>query len=61
MTSIIVTHEVGFALEVADELMIMVGGRIIERGKPVEVVYSPESESTKAFFRKVLRVGGTTR
>ena len=61
MTSIIVTHEVGFALEVADELMIMVDGRIIERGKPAEVVYSPESESTKAFFRKVLRVEGTTR
>jgi len=61
MTSIIVTHEVGFALEVADELMIMVGGRIIERGRPAEVVYSPESESTKAFFRKVLRVEGTTR
>ncbi len=57
MTSIIVTHEVGFALEVADDLMIMFNGMIIERGKPSEIVYSPETESAKIFFEKTLRLG----
>ena len=61
MTSIIVTHELGFALEIADELMIMMDGKIIERGSPREVVYSPESDSTKVFFEKVLQFGGTSR
>jgi len=58
MTSIIVTHELGFALEVADELMIMRDGKIVERGAPRDVVYSPEFGSTKIFFEKVLRFGG---
>ncbi|MCD6235634.1 MAG: amino acid ABC transporter ATP-binding protein [Thaumarchaeota archaeon] len=61
MTSVIVTHEVGFALEVADELMIMFDGEIIERGNPSEVIYSPESDSAKVFFKKVLRLGGVGR
>jgi len=61
MTSIIVTHEVGFALEVADELMIMVNGEIIERGAPAEVIYYPKAGSTKLFFEKMINLGGAGR
>lgn len=61
MTSIIVTHELGFAMEVADELMIMMDGGIVERGPPWDVVYSPEFKETKIFFEKVLQFGSASR
>ena len=61
MTSVIVTHEVGFAIEIADELMIMMDGKIIEKGLPNEVVYSPKNHYTKIFFEKVLHLGGESR
>ena len=49
-----VTHEMGFAREVADELVFMDGGVVVERGKPTEVMSNPQHERTKAFLSKVM-------
>ena len=54
MTMIVVTHEMGFAREVADTLAFMDGGVIVEAGDPVEVLTNPQRERTKAFLSKVL-------
>ena len=54
MTMIVVTHEMGFAREVADELVFMDGGVVVESGDPVEVLSNPQRERTKAFLSKVL-------
>lgn len=54
MTMIVVTHEIGFAREVADHLVFMDDGRIIEQGDPKQVIDHPQSERTKEFFSKVL-------
>jgi polar amino acid transport system ATP-binding protein len=54
MTMIVVTHEMGFAREVGDTLVIMDGGRIVESGHPREVLSNPREERTKAFLSKVL-------
>ena len=54
MTMIVVTHEMGFAREVADEVVFMDGGVVVERGRPDEVINSPREERTKAFLSKVL-------
>lgn len=54
MTMIVVTHEMGFAREVADELVFMDGGVVVESGDPVEVLMNPQRERTKAFLSKVL-------
>ncbi len=54
MTMIVVTHEMGFAREVADELVFMDGGVVVESGKPAEVLSNPQRERTKAFLSKVL-------
>jgi polar amino acid transport system ATP-binding protein len=54
MTMIVVTHEVGFAREVADTVVFMDDGVVIESGKPVEVFDSPRHERTRAFLSKVL-------
>ncbi|WP_329618526.1 amino acid ABC transporter ATP-binding protein [Streptomyces sp. S465] len=53
-TMIVVTHEIGFAREVADTVVFMDGGRIVEQGTPAEVLDSPRHERTKAFLSKVL-------
>ncbi|GLV74644.1 glutamate ABC transporter ATP-binding protein [Streptomyces hygroscopicus subsp. hygroscopicus] len=53
-TMIVVTHEIGFAREVADTVVFMDGGRIVERGTPAEVLDSPRHERTRAFLSKVL-------
>ncbi|MGW7695366.1 amino acid ABC transporter ATP-binding protein [Streptomyces asiaticus] len=53
-TMIVVTHEIGFAREVADTVVFMDGGRIVERGTPAEVLDDPRHERTKAFLSKVL-------
>ncbi|MBI0319069.1 MULTISPECIES: amino acid ABC transporter ATP-binding protein [Streptomyces violaceusniger group] len=53
-TMIVVTHEIGFAREVADTVVFMDGGRIVERGTPTEVLDAPRHERTKAFLSKVL-------
>jgi len=54
MTMIVVTHEMGFAREVADELVFMDGGVVVERGAPREVMADPKHERTKAFLSKVM-------
>ena len=54
MTMIGVTHEMGFAREVADEILFMSEGRIIERGIPQQIFENPENERTKNFIDKVL-------
>ncbi|WP_436521847.1 amino acid ABC transporter ATP-binding protein [Actinoplanes sp. HUAS TT8] len=54
MTMIVVTHEIGFAREVADEVVFMDGGVVVEKGPPGEVITNPQQERTKAFLSKVL-------
>src|SRR4051812_23104106 len=54
MTMVVVTHEMGFAREVADKLVFMDSGVVVEAGKPREVLANPQHERTKAFLSKVL-------
>lgn len=54
MTMIVVTHEMGFAREVADSLVFMDGGVVVESGNPRDVLSNPQHERTKAFLSKVL-------
>ena len=54
MTMVVVTHEMGFAREVADRLVFMDAGVIVEAGDPREVLANPQHERTKAFLSKVL-------
>jgi len=54
MTMIVVTHEIGFAREVADRVVFMDGGVIVEEGPPAQVLDSPREERTKQFLGLVL-------
>lgn len=54
MTMVIVTHEMGFAREVADRVIFMDGGYIIEQGTPEEIFGNPQNERTRDFLNKVL-------
>jgi polar amino acid transport system ATP-binding protein len=54
MTMIVVTHEVGFAREVADSVVFMDAGVVVEAGPPAQVLGAPEHERTREFLRKVL-------
>ncbi len=54
MTMVVVTHEMGFAREVADRVIFMDGGVIVEEGKPEDIFGNPKHERTKAFLSKVL-------
>lgn len=54
MTMVVVTHEMGFAREVADQLVFMDGGVIVESGPPREVLSNPQHERTQAFLSKVM-------
>jgi polar amino acid transport system ATP-binding protein len=54
MTMIVVTHEMGFAREVADTLVFMDAGVVVEKGDPKEVLSNPQRNRTKAFLSKVL-------
>ncbi len=54
MTMIIVSHEMGFTREVADRVIVMDGGRIIESGDPAQVFESPSHKRTRQFLSKVL-------
>ena len=53
MTMVIVTHEIDFARNVADRVIFMDGGVIVEEGKPQDVIDNPKSERTKAFLHKM--------
>jgi polar amino acid transport system ATP-binding protein len=54
MTMVVVTHEMGFAREVANQLVFMDDGVVVESGPPREVLANPKHERTKAFLSKVL-------
>ncbi|KJY37295.1 amino acid ABC transporter ATP-binding protein [Streptomyces sp. NPDC048387] len=54
MTMIVVTHEMGFAREVGDNLVFMDGGVVVESGHPRDVLGNPQHDRTKAFLSKVL-------
>ncbi|HIW28543.1 MAG TPA: amino acid ABC transporter ATP-binding protein [Candidatus Luteococcus avicola] len=53
MTMVVVTHEMGFAREVADRVVFMDGGVVVEQGSPDEVLSNPKQERTKAFLARV--------
>ena len=52
---VIVTHEMGFAREVADRVIFVEDGQIIEEGTPEHFFTNPSSERTKLFLSKILR------
>lgn len=54
MTMVVVTHEMGFAKEVADRVLFMDGGVILEEGTPEQIFDHPKEERTKTFLSKVL-------
>jgi polar amino acid transport system ATP-binding protein len=54
MTMIVVTHEIGFAREVADRVVFMDGGVVVEDGTPSQVIDKPKNDRTKAFINSVL-------
>jgi ABC-type polar amino acid transport system ATPase subunit len=54
-TMIVVTHEMGFAREVADRVIFMNDGEIVEEGRPEEIFNNPKSERLKAFLKSIIR------
>ncbi len=53
LTSLVVTHEIGFARSVADEIMFMGEGRILERGPPNQVIENSKNEVVQKFFKRI--------
>lgn len=60
MTMVVVTHEMGFARQAADDVVFMDGGVIVEHGKPHEIFERPQHERTRAFLRSVLDPASST-
>ncbi|MEV4163792.1 amino acid ABC transporter ATP-binding protein [Nonomuraea dietziae] len=58
MTMLVVTHEMGFAREVADRVVFMDGGVIVEDGPPAQVIGDPQQERTRSFLKRVLHPEG---
>ena len=54
MTMVVVTHEMGFAREMADRIIFMDGGQIVETGSAEDIFSNPQQERTKAFLSKIL-------
>ena len=54
MTMVVVTHEMGFAREVASRVVFMAHGIVIEEGTPEEIFTNPKSDRLKSFLKKVL-------
>jgi polar amino acid transport system ATP-binding protein len=54
MTMVVVTHEIGFAREVADSVVFMDGGVVVESGTPRQVLLDPQEQRTRDFIGKVL-------
>ncbi|HTX52685.1 MAG TPA: amino acid ABC transporter ATP-binding protein [Candidatus Baltobacteraceae bacterium] len=54
MTMVVVTHEMGFAREVADRVIFMDEGRIVEQGKPADIFDRPQNQRTREFLGKIL-------
>jgi polar amino acid transport system ATP-binding protein len=53
MTMIVVTHEMGFARDVADHVVFMDGGVVVEQGKPADVITNPQHERTRSFLKRM--------
>ncbi|MDQ3121474.1 MAG: amino acid ABC transporter ATP-binding protein, partial [Actinomycetota bacterium] len=56
MTMLIVTHEMQFAREVGDRVIFMDEGKIVEQGKPSDVLDNPKEERTRQFLRRTLQL-----
>lgn len=56
MTMVVVTHEMGFAKEVADRVVFMAEGHVVEEGRPEAIFEDPQNERTKAFLEKVINI-----
>jgi polar amino acid transport system ATP-binding protein len=54
MTMVVVTHEMGFAREVAERVLFLDGGVILEQGKPEELLREPKHERTRDFLHRVI-------
>ena len=54
MTMVVVTHEMGFAREVANRVLFMADGQILEEGTPEQIFRNPQNPRTKDFLNKVL-------
>jgi polar amino acid transport system ATP-binding protein len=54
MTMVVVTHEMGFAKEVADRVIFMDGGKIVEEGTPEQFFTAPKEQRTKEFLNKII-------
>jgi len=61
MTMIVVTHEMAFARDVADRVIFMDGGMIVEAGDPKEFFSNPQHERSKAFLKRLLSNGEDTK
>jgi polar amino acid transport system ATP-binding protein len=57
MTMVLATHEMAFARQVADQVCFLHAGRVLERGRPEQVLGDPEHERTRQFLRRVLDAG----
>jgi polar amino acid transport system ATP-binding protein len=57
MTMLIATHEMGFARDIADRVVFLDGGRILEEGPPERIFSSPENERTRAFLQRIIEAG----
>jgi polar amino acid transport system ATP-binding protein len=57
MTMIIVTHEMGFARDVADRVCFLEGGRILEEGDPTQLFSEPEHPRTRRFLQRIIEAG----
>jgi polar amino acid transport system ATP-binding protein len=57
MTMLIATHEMGFARDIADRVVFLDGGRILEEGPPDKIFSEPENERTRAFLQRIIEAG----
>jgi polar amino acid transport system ATP-binding protein len=57
MTMLIATHEMGFARDIADRVVFLDGGRILEEGPPDTIFSHPENERTRAFLQRIIEAG----
>jgi polar amino acid transport system ATP-binding protein len=57
MTMVIVTHEMGFARDVADRVCFLDGGRIIEQGEPHALFSNPREPRTQKFLERIIAAG----
>jgi polar amino acid transport system ATP-binding protein len=54
LTMIVVTHEIGFAREAADRVIFMDGGKVVEQGKPQDVIGNPQQQRTRSFLARFI-------